>query len=86
MGKKIIIISVFAMLLSLLPYYVLSTDKNQPFQYAKNPQIQQIKPKKPVRVKLHRTAKGEYSWDLTGDDVDEVYRSDKRLRKLLNVE
>lgn len=86
MGKKIIISFIIASFLSLLPYYVLSADKNQPFQYAKNPQIQQIKPNKPVKLKLHRNTKGEYSWDLTGDNVDEVYRADKRLRKLLKVE
>lgn len=56
------------------------------FQTGKDKEIQQIKPRKPVKVKLHRNAKGEYSWDLTGDNVDEVVRADKRLKKLLNIE
>ena len=58
----------------------------QGFQVGKNPQVQQVKPRKPVRVKLHRNAKGEYTWDITGDSVDDVYQADKRLRKLLQVE
>lgn len=64
-------------------------DKAQPapqFQTAKDKEIQQVKPKKPPKVKLHRNAKGEYSWDLTGDSVDDVVKADRRLRKLLNVE
>jgi hypothetical protein len=58
----------------------------QGFQVGKNPQVQQVKPKKPVRVKLHRNAKNEYTWDITGDSVDDVVQADKRLRKLLQVE
>jgi hypothetical protein len=54
---------------------------NQAFQFSKNPEIQQVKPKKPVRIKLKRTAKGVYSWDLTGDDIDEILKIDKQLRR-----
>ena len=56
------------------------------FQVKKQPEIQQVKPQKPVKIKLHRTANGEYTWDLTGDSVDEIVRADKKLRKLLAVE
>lgn len=58
----------------------------QKFQLSKSPEIQQVKPKKPVKVKLKRGAKGEYSWDLSGDSVDDVVKADKRLRKLLDME
>lgn len=64
-------------------------DKPQPapqFQAVKDKEIQQVKPRKPVRVKLHRNAKGEYSWDLTAENVDDVIRADKRLKRLLNLE
>ncbi len=57
-----------------------------PFPKTKDIAIQQVKPKKPVKIKLHRNANGEYMWDLTGDDVDELVKADKRLRKLLNIE
>jgi len=65
------------------------TEKPQPtktFQHGKNPDIQQIKPKKPVKIKLKRSAKGEYSWDLAGDSVDDIIKADKRLRKMLELE
>jgi len=60
--------------------------ENKPVQFKKHPEIQQIKPKKPVKVKLKRSAEGKYSWELSGDDVEEIVRSDKRLRKLLGIE
>ncbi len=59
---------------------------NKPLQIKKQPEIQQVRPKKPVKIKLKRTAEGKYTWDLTGDDVDELVRADKKLRKLLNIE
>ncbi len=64
---------------------VLSADKDS-FQFKKQPEIQQVKPKKPVKIKLKRSADGKYTWELTGDDVDEIVRADKRLKKLLKVE
>lgn len=81
------LIMLFALLLIFaLPVYSSNSDKKQPVQFGKNPQIQQIKPKKPVQIKLHRNAKGEYSWDIRGDNVDEVVHADSRLRKLLKIE
>ena len=55
-------------------------------QVQKQPAVQQVRPQKPVKIKLHRTPNGEYSWDLTGDNVDEIVRADRRLRKLLNLD
>ena len=86
-------IAVAATIVGLLvggsPVFAQTAEKpqgQQAFQVGKNPQVQQVKPKKPVRVKLHRNAKGEYTWDITGDSVDDVYQADRRLRKLLQVE
>jgi hypothetical protein len=55
-------------------------------QVKKQPEIQQVKPKKPVKIRLKRSSEGKYTWDLAGDDADEVIRTDKRLKKLLNIE
>jgi hypothetical protein len=55
------------------------------FQFKKQAELQQIRPKKPVRIKLKRTAKDEYSWELSGDDADEIVQTDRRLRKMLNT-
>lgn len=56
------------------------------FQFKKQTELQQVKPKKPVKIKLRRSAKDEYTWELTGDDADEILRTDKRLRKMLNTQ
>jgi hypothetical protein len=63
----------------------LSSD-NKNLQVKKQPELQQIKPKKPIKIKLKHSADGKYTWDLTGDDVDDIVRADKRLKKLLGIE
>jgi hypothetical protein len=68
----------------ILAYSSAADNKN--FQVKKQPEIQQVKPKKPVKIKLKRTPDGKYTWDLSGDDVDEIVRADKRLKKLLNLQ
>ena len=73
-----------AVLLLIFAAAAYPTEKDA-FPIKKQPELQQIKPKKPVKIKLKRTAKDEYSWELSGDDVDDIVRTDHRLRKLLNV-
>ncbi len=95
--SSIKIAAVFSLTLMVLPVfdsdYVFCADKNQmshtatqPLQFSRNQDISQVKPRKPVRIKLHRSAKGEYQWDISGDNADEIVRADRRLRKLLEVE
>ena len=81
MKKRLLVIFLLVFcLFSVLPSY--SAEKES-FTFKKQPELQQIKPKKPVKIKLKRTAKDEYSWELSGDDVDEIVQADKRLRKML---
>ena len=61
-----------------------AADKDD-LQVKKQPEIQQIKPKKPVKIKLKRSPKDEYTWELSGDDPDEIVRTDRKLRKMLNI-
>lgn len=63
----------------------LSAEKDE-FQFSKQSEIQQVRPKKPVKIKVHRNAKGEYSWEFSGDNIDEIVNADKRLRKALKAE
>ena len=60
--------------------------ENKSIQIQKQPEIQQVKPKKPVKIKLKRSAEDKYSWELSGDNVDEIVKADKRLKKLLGIE
>ena len=85
MKKLFFIFTVILVSLHLTLIPVFSAD-NKPLQIRKQPEIQQIRPKKPVKIKLKRTGEGKYTWDLTGDDLDEIVRADKKLRKLLNLE
>ena len=62
-----------------------SSDNND-LTFKKQPEIQQIIPHKPVKIKLKRLANGTYTWDLTGDNVQEIIRIDRELRKQLRVE
>ena len=85
MKKLFFVFTVILVSLHLTLIPVFSAD-NKPLQIRKQPEIQQIKPKKPVKIKLKRTGEGKYTWDLTGDDLDEIVKADKKLRKLLNLE
>ena len=58
----------------------------QPLQFSRSQDLSQVKPRKPVRIKLHRSAGGEYQWDITGDSADDIVKADRRLRKLLETE
>lgn len=63
----------------------LSAEKDE-LQFSRQPEIQQVRPKKPVKIKVHRNAKGEYSWEFSGDNIDDIVNADKRLRKALKSE
>lgn len=75
----------FAGLLLFMSVTAAYPEETGPFEFRKEPGLQQIRPRKPVRIKLKRTATGTYSWDLSGDDTDEILKVDKKLRKMLNV-
>jgi biopolymer transport protein ExbD len=75
--------------LSVLAIFIFTSVFSQDaknFQVKKQPEIQQVKPKKPVRIKIRRSAEDKYTWEITGDDADEIVRADRRLRKLLKIE
>jgi hypothetical protein len=84
--RKYILISVTLFISIIFSVSLAFSEVKKGFQFRKQPEIQQVKPKKPVRIKLKRSANGKYTWDITGDDVDEAVKADKRLRKLLNIE
>jgi hypothetical protein len=86
MQKRNFLILVF---LSLFLIFILGTafsEESKNFQFKKQPEIQQVKPKKPVRIKLKRSSDDKYTWEITGDDADEIVRSDRKLRRLLKIE
>ncbi len=77
--------SIMIMTVALCVSFIAAcTAEKENFQFKKQPELQRVKPKKPVKIKLRRTAKDEYTWELSGDDADEIIKTDKRLRKMLN--
>jgi predicted secreted protein len=38
---------------------------------------------KPAKIKLKRNTKGEYSWDISGDDADKVLEANRKLKESL---
>ena len=74
-----------AALMLLTPVNLCAAEKDE-FQFKKQPELQQIKPKKPVKIKLRRSPKDEYTWELAGDDAEEIVKTDRRLRKMLNLQ
>jgi len=63
-----------------------SKGQKQEAVFKQVPEIQEIKPEKTVKIKLKRNAKDDYSWEINGDDAEEVVNADKRLRKGLKTE
>ncbi len=62
------------------------TDGEQQPVFKQIPETQEIKPERTARIKLKRNAKDDYSWEISGDDVDEIIKADKGLRKDLKLE
>jgi len=73
---------VFLAVFLLIPACSGSGDKEQqPAVFKQEQEIQGITPKNPVKIKLKRSAKNEYSWEISGDNADEVIKTDKRLKE-----
>lgn len=86
MRKKILfIVAILSVSIFFLLHFA-SAEEKKILQIKKQPEIQQVRPRKPVKIRLKRSAEGKYTWDLTGDDVDQIVKADKRLKKLLNIE
>ncbi len=57
-----------------------SQDEND-VEFKENKEIMQIIPSKPVKIKLKRYSGDKYSWELTGDNVEEIIRINKKLQE-----
>jgi len=84
--KFFLVIALFISLIVFGSVFFKDAEDVKGFQFERQPEIERVKPEKPVRIKLRRLAEGRYTWELTGDDVNEIVRTDKQLRKLLKME
>ncbi len=69
----------------LLPVYACTetNDGSQKAVFKQQPEIIEIKPQRPVKIKMKRNTSGKYSWDLTGDNAEKVLEVDRKLKKVL---
>jgi hypothetical protein len=51
--------------------------------FKRAPEITEIKPANPVKIKLKRSGDGGYSWELSGDDTEKVLQTDRKLKESL---
>ncbi|MCS7203190.1 MAG: hypothetical protein NZ809_01880 [Thermodesulfovibrio sp.] len=86
MNKLLVSVVIFLFSTSAFSIDKSFSETQSQIQVSKDKALQYAKPKKPVKIKLHRDKKGEYSWDITGENVDEIIKTDKRLRQLLKEE
>ena len=79
--RLLLIISIVMFLLISVHACKDTGGKEQPAVFKQVLEIQEIKPQKPVKIKLKRNTKGKYSWDISGNNAYEVLETDKKLRK-----
>ncbi len=58
------------------------SDGNQPETvFRQLPEIREIRPQRPVKIKLKRNVSGSYSWELRGDNAGAIIEIDKKMRE-----
>ncbi len=62
------------------------SEKPQSTQIQQIPSLAQAKPRKPLKINLKRNSKNDYSWEINGENVDDIINADKKLRKGLGME
>ena len=74
---------VLMIIVLLMPFHACTDTggKEQPTVFKQIPEIQEIKSQKPVKIKLKRNAKGEYSWDISGSNPEKIIEADKKFRE-----
>lgn len=58
-----------------------SSEGREEASFELQPDITEIRPQKPVKIKLKRSINGQYSWDLSGDDADKILEADRKLKE-----
>ncbi len=73
-----------SIVLLFLPVQACTDNRNdQQTVFTQEPEIRDIRPNKPVKIKLKRNVTGSYSWELRGDDAEKLLETDGKLRRVL---
>jgi hypothetical protein len=54
-------------------------------EFKELPAIREIRPERPVKIKLKKNAGGSYSWELNGHNVDNIIQVDRKLKESLET-
>jgi hypothetical protein len=54
-------------------------------EFKQLPAIKEIRPERPVKIKLKKNAGGSYSWELNGSNADKIIQVDRKLRESLET-
>lgn len=77
------LLQILLVIFLFIPACTRTEDKEQPMVFKQVPEIRKIQPEREVKIRLKRSTKGEYSWDISGDDTEEIIKTDKKLRESL---
>ena len=82
---KTLIFRTVTLFIILFPLYACTNNgsRSEERVFRQIPELQEIKPRKPVKIKLKRNTQGKYSWDLSGNDADKIIEADAKLRESL---
>ncbi len=61
----------------------LGSKKSNDFEFKKDNELSQIIPEPPVKIKLKRSWKGDYSWELTGNTEKRIVEINRLLEEEL---
>lgn len=81
--KKVVPVCLLAILIGITGWAFAGSEKS-PVTYKEIPEIQFIRPQKPLSIKLKRQKRGDYTWEISGSNVEEILEVDRQLRKVLN--
>ena len=79
--KNKLLFGVVMMLLCVIPACKDTGNTRQGPVFKRLPELAEIRPKKPVKVKLKRHTSGNYSWELSGDDAEKIVKMNAILKK-----
>jgi len=85
MRRAVVLFCVYLFFISAQACTDSGGQKQEPV-FKQVPEIREIKPQRSVKIKLKRDAKDDHSWEISGDDVDEIIRVNKKLKKDLKTD
>ena len=83
MSQRILLFGLLIVGLAVVTYVLASSNNTEGPEFKKVKEIQSIRPQKHVTIKLKRTAGGNYTWEIRGNDVNKIITADSELRSLI---